>query len=340
MMTLLATLTVNLLTLDSNSKAHIRRNTIASITFIIVLGGLLRLFPWVSPIGAQISVALLQGNIAQDAKWSPEMATTTIQHYIAMAKESQAQLIVLPETAMPVIQQNLGKENIDSLQTHMQKNQGDVLVGIVELAQENYFNSIMSYGISPRQVYRKSHLVPFGEFIPLKSIIGWIYQDWLHIPLADLSRGSMQAPMHIAGQKIAVNICYEDVFGEEIIQQLPEATLLVNASNDAWYGKSTASYQHLQISQARAIETGRMMLRATNTGATAIIDQNGILLAHAPHDTLTTLTGNAQGYTGTTPYTFWGNWPLIILLFLLLAYMMHCSNTFITLVKKSAQNMD
>ena len=132
---------------------------------------------------------------------------------------------------------------------------------------------------SPDQSYRKHHLVPFGEFIPLKFVFGWVI-NVLRIPLSDFSRGGLdQQPMHLAGQKVAVNICYEDVFGEEIIKQLPEATLLANVSNDAWFGRSIGPRQHLQISQMRALETGRYMLRATNTGVTAIINERGSRVA-------------------------------------------------------------
>ena len=176
-----------------------------------------------------------------------------------------------------------------------------------------------SFDAGKPQIYRKDHLVPFGEFIPLKRMLGWIYNDLLHIPLSDLtSGGAHQRPLDLAGQKIAVNICYEDVFGEEIIRQLPEATLLVNASNDAWYGDSLAAHQHLQMSQVRALETGRMMLRATNTGATAIINPHGEVIAEAPQFSATALTGKAQGYVGTTPYVRLGNWPVISLIFLAL----------------------
>ena len=179
---------------------------------------------------------------------------------------------------------------------------------MVERKNGAYYNSMLSVGDAAPQRYRKTHLVPFGEFIPLKGLFGWIYRDWLDIPLNDLARGGFaQQPLAVAGQRVAVNICYEDVFGEEIIRQLPAATLLVNASNDAWYGDSTAAYQHLQISQARALETGRMMLRATNTGATAIIDRDGRVLAALPHFRTRIRQGEAQGYRGSTPYVRFGN---------------------------------
>ncbi|HYD33150.1 MAG TPA: apolipoprotein N-acyltransferase, partial [Methylophilaceae bacterium] len=232
-------------------------------------GGLLKLIDWTTPYNTPITVALVQGNIAQDMKWDPQEAQRTLDFYFAQVKKSQADLVVLPETALPMLISHVPDEYLSDISQHAAQHGGDVLVGAVELVDGHYYNSMLSFGSSPTQIYRKSHLVPFGEFIPLKGIFGWIYRDWLNIPLTDLSRGRIdQQPLHVAGQRAAINICYEDVFGEEIIRQLPDATLLVNASNDAWYGESYAAHQHMQISQARALETGRMMLRATNTGAT------------------------------------------------------------------------
>jgi apolipoprotein N-acyltransferase len=152
----------------------------------------------------------------------------------------------------------------------------------------------------------------------------------------DLSRGSnRQEPMAIENQKIAFNICYEDVFGEEIIQALPSATILANVSNDAWYGRSIAAYQHLQFSQARAIETGRMLIRATNTGATAIIDEHGIVKEILPAFTEGILEADVQGFKNTTPYVFFGNWPVITLcLIALLGWIMRHSKLLWILKKK------
>ncbi len=297
----------------SNSS---RRNAIAMLFIIGFVGYALKLADWTTPIGKPVSVSLLQGNIPQSMKWDPEIAYQTIQQYLNMAEQSTAKLIVMPETALPVIASELPAEVQTRLKQHALSNQGDILVGMVEQENGEYFNSMLNYGSAETSAYRKSHLVPFGEFIPLKAAFGWIYRDWLNMPLSDLSRGDKyQQPMQVAGEKVAVNICYEDVFGEEIIRQLPAATLLVNASNDAWYGDSYAADQHMQFSQARALETGRMMLRATNTGATAIIDHKGYVIAHAPHFVQTSVNGTAQGYSGATPYVHWGNWPVIILCF-------------------------
>ena len=179
-----------------------------------------------------------------------------------------------------------------------------------------YLNSVVSFGAAPTQFYHKHHLVPFGEFIP--PGFGWVLQ-LLHIPLSDFSRGgARQKPLSVAGQEVAVDICYEDAFGEEIIRALPSATLLVNVSNDAWFGDGFAARQHRQISQMRALETGRMMLRATNTGATAIIDVKGRVVGELDLFRRGILQGRAQGYRGMTPYARWGNVPVVAGLAILL----------------------
>lgn len=299
-----------------------QRNAIIMLLLIWVTGSLLKLVAWTTPIGKPISVALLQGNIAQSIKWVPEIAEQTLVKYLTMAEASPAQLIIMPETALPVLSSELPDIVKTRLRQHAITNKGDILMGLVERENGEHFNSMLSIGSAQSAVYRKSHLVPFGEFIPLKAALGWIYRDWLNMPLSDLSRGSIhQQPMNIAGEKVAINICYEDVFGEEIIRQLPAATLLVNASNDAWYGESLAAYQHMQFSQARALETGRTVLRTTNTGATAMIDSHGNVLAHAPHFTQTTLNVMAQGYSGSTPYVRFGNWLFLAICFIALAFL-------------------
>jgi apolipoprotein N-acyltransferase len=294
-----------------------KRNTVALLILIWITGSLIKLIEWTSPTARPITVALLQGNIAQNLKWSPEIAEQTLNQYLLMAEASSAKLVIMPETAMPVLSSQIPQSLTTRLRAHAIRNQGAILVGVVEHDKGEYFNSILSIDGSQSEAYRKSHLVPFGEFIPFKVAFSWIYRDLLNMPLSDLSRGNIhQQPMNIAGEKVAINICYEDVFGEEIIRQLPAATLLVNASNDAWYGQSNAAYQHMQFSQARALETGRAVLRATNTGATAIIDPHGNVLAHAPHFTETTLNGTAQGYSGSTPYVRWGNWLFLVICFI------------------------
>ena len=319
-LTVLVASLAGLLFVRGHSQSIGRRRVMGVLLILFVAGGLLKQVNWSESVGQPIRVSLLQGNIAQDIKWNPEIANQTIHQYLSMAAQSSAKLIVMPETALPIIASEVPAEIPSQLRQIALRNQGDILVGLIErerhpdLGDTEYYNSVLNFGGDQVAAYRKSHLVPFGEFIPLKVAFGWIYRDWLDMPLSDLSRGEKyQQPMQVAGEKVAVNICYEDVFGEEIIRQLPAATLLVNVSNDAWYGNSYAADQHMQFSQARALETGRMMLRATNTGATAIIDHKGHVVAHAPHFVQTSLDGTAQGYAGTTPYVAWGNWPFVIM---------------------------
>lgn len=301
--------------LDKNKYSQLIK--LAAIAVILILGQLLKYIEWTKPSGEPISVSLVQGNIAQDMKWQKETVFQTLNTYQTLIQKTKGQIILLPETALPVLAENIPKTFKDSILRYTSKEHNHILIGAIERQDARYFNVVLTLDSHPSQIYRKSHLVPFGEFIPLKFIFQYIYAHYLNMPMNDLSRGSNnQIPMDLANQKIAFNICYEDVFGEEIIQALPSATLLANVSNDAWYGKSIAAYQHLQFSQARAIETGRMLIRATNTGATAIIDQHGIVKETLPGFTEGILEGSVQGFKNSTPYVFLGNWPVITLCFI------------------------
>jgi apolipoprotein N-acyltransferase len=292
----------------------------AFILAALWLGGWgLKQIAWTSPAGAPVSVSLLQGNVPQDLKWRPERVQPTLENYRRLALSATSRLIVLPETALPLFLDDVPAEYLAELAAHAQKLDGDILIGLPErVSRDEYYNSMLSFGASPPQRYRKSHLVPFGEFIPLRPLLGGIVSA-LAIPLQDFSRGAAdQQPLEIAGQRVAVNICYEDAFGEEIIRQLPQATLLVNASNVAWFGRSIAPRQHLQISQARALETGRYMLRATNTGVTAVIDQRGRVVKSAPEFRRAIVSHDVPGFQGATPYVRWGNYAVLALCAVLL----------------------
>lgn len=264
---------------------------------------------WTTPQGSPVSVALLQGNVAQDLKWRPDKFIESLRTYYHLAQKNPAQLTVLPETALPAFLDNVPREYLDEIKKLAVRERGDLIFGIVVGNNENYANGAVSVGISPEQQYRKSHLVPFGEFIP--PGFSW-FLKLASIPMASFSPGtSPQTPMSLVEQQVAVNICYEDAFGEEIIRSLPAATLLVNISNVAWFGDSLAPAQHLQIARIRALETGRMMLRATNTGMTAIVDTRGNVQSVLPPFTRGALRGEVVGHTGATPYVRWGNWPAI-----------------------------
>jgi apolipoprotein N-acyltransferase len=287
---------------------------------IWIAGYGLKQVEWTVPVGAPFNASLLQGNVAQDQKWRAERVRPTLETYRVLTESAPGQLIILPETALPLFLEQVPQDYLSALAESVRSRGGDVLIGVPESTPGGeYFNSVISVGSSPPQTYRKSHLVPLGEFIPLRPVLAWIV-GVLAIPLQDFSRGAEdQRPLAVAGQRVAVNICYEDAFGEEIIRQLPEATVLVNVSNVAWFGRSIAPRQHLQIAQARALETGRAMLRATNTGLTAVIGPRGEVLAAAPEFEIATVTYPVQGYGGATPYVRWGNYAVLALCLALIA---------------------
>jgi apolipoprotein N-acyltransferase len=290
------------------------RRRAAALLVLVALavgGGALRTIDWTAAHGEPLAVSLLQGNVPQALKFVPGRYEETLGTYARLAARSNGRLIVLPETAIPRFLHEVEPAYLERLKASVAARGGDLLVGVPVLDSERrYYNAVVSLGASPAQLYAKSHLVPFGEFLP--PGFGWVVAV-LEIPLGDFARGAeRQKPLAVAGQRVAVNICYEDAFGEEIIRPLPEATLLVNVSNVAWFGDSLAPAQHLRIARMRALETGRFMLRATNTGVTAIVDSGGEVAARLPAFTEGALEGQVQGRAGATPYVRLGNVPAVL----------------------------
>ena len=285
---------------------------IVVVLVIIGIGAVLARMDWTTPHGKPLAVNLLQGNVPQDIKWSPQQIAFSVQTYVGLATQQTDQrpatLTVLPETALPLFLNAVPQDILRALTRN-----GDAIVGVpVSTSNGGYANAAVA--ISPTltlQAYAKRHLVPFGEYAPLG--FNWFFK-MLRIPMSGFSAGQdSPPPMAIADQRISPNICYEDLFGEELLYALPQATLLLNMSNTAWFGDSLAQPQHLQIAQMRAMETGRVMLRATNTGMTAMVLPNGKVAAQLPPFTSGVLRVEAQGYSGMTPYAKWGN-ALVLLL--------------------------
>jgi len=275
---------------------------------VVAFGFVLRGIGWTEPVGAPLRVALLQGNVPQSLKWDPKRLSLSIETYLRLARENPAQLTVLPETAIPLLFDEVPREVLRGLTAN-----GEALLGVaVRTTQGGYANGAVA--LQPggsSQGYAKSHLVPFGEFVP--PGFAWFF-GLVRIPMSNFTSGPpRQPPLAVAGQKIMPNICYEDLFGEEILRALPEATLLVNLSNTAWFGDSLAQPQHLQIAQMRALETGRPMLRATNTGMTAAIAPDGTVAAVLAPFTRDALRVEVRGYRGATPYGQRGNGPALLL---------------------------
>jgi apolipoprotein N-acyltransferase len=258
----------------------------------------------------KLSVALLQGNIPQDEKFEPGTGVPiALEWYAQQLQQSQASLVVTPETAIPLLPQQLPPGYGEAINERFAQGRQAALIGIpLGSFSEGYTNSVI--GLAPGAAtyrYHKHHLVPFGEFIP--PLFKWFVR-MMNIPLGDFNRGAVtQAPFAWQGERLAPNICYEDLFGEEIAANFGDAarapTVLVNMSNIGWFGDTVAIDQHLQISRMRAIEFHRPVIRATNTGATAIVDARGQVTHLLPRLTRGVLTGEVQGRTEITPYAAW-----------------------------------
>lgn len=268
---------------------------------------------WTQAAGDPIQVTLLQGNVPQDQKWRPEAKSATVQMYVDMTRQHwDSRLIVWPETAVPAFYQQVAESFMAPLEAEARQHGADILVGVpyYEAQGDHYYNAVVTLGAKPGR-YFKRHLVPFGEFLPLRPVLGFIL-DILQIPLADFTAGApRQTLLQAAGHPLIASICYEDIFGQESLAGLPEGAYLVNVTNDAWFGDSFAPYQHWQKARMRALETGRYMLRATNTGVTGIIDASGKPVAVAPMFQREALTGMLQPMAGATPYALWGDWPAV-----------------------------
>jgi apolipoprotein N-acyltransferase len=230
-----------------------------------------------------------------------------------------ADLIVWPEAAVPQLLDEMATwlEPIFEMVSGRGKS---LLFGVVEYdaSTQSYYNAVLGYD-GNISVYRKRHLVPFGEFFPVPAFV----RKWLRLmslPYTDFTHGDKsQPPLALDRQRIGVSICYEDAFGNELIGVLDSATLLANVSNDAWFGGSVAPHQHLQIARMRALEAGRYLMRTTNTGITAIIDAEGRVEKAIPQFDPAVLTGSVQPRTGLTPYARLGNWPVVLCTLLALA---------------------
>ncbi len=296
------------------------RRRLAIVFTIVWLGGIVAAaIQWSSPSGEPVTVSLIQGNIAQNLKWREDQRAATIEVYLGLVEKSRGRLIVLPETALPMMLHDVPSHVLTVFQQQAQTNGGDLLFGVAYRDQHasadgkiDYFNGAVSVGTSPVQRYAKQHLVAFGEFVP--PLFSWVYQ-WLNIPLSGFTPGTISPPpLRLAGHAVGINICYEDTFGAEIAQSLPEAELLINISNMAWYGRSLAADQHLQFSQMRALETARWMLRSTNTGVTAAIDDKGRIVKVLPQFARDVLEVEAVPRQGPTPYSRWRDTPIKLLL--------------------------
>jgi apolipoprotein N-acyltransferase len=275
-----------------------------------------------------LSVTLLQGNIPQDEKFEITHQAAALEWHVGALNEARGDLVVAPETAIPFLPQQMPEGLWEGLQQRFGQGDTAALVG-VPLGDERIGYTNSAAGFAPGQPpyrYDKQHLVPFGEFIP--AMFRW-FTDLMHIPLGDFNRGPLVAPSFVVrGERIGPNICYEDLFGEELAARFAAAgdapTILANLSNIGWFGQTIAVDQHLHISRLRSLELQRPMIRATNTGATVVIDHRGQVTHALPPHTRGVLEGRVQGREGKTPFARWagafGLWPPFLLALVVLGW--------------------
>ena len=289
---------------------------------LIWLGGyFLSLVSWTEIIGEPLKVSLVQGNVEQQTKWDPAHFKKRKQTYLSLTqKHWDSDLVLWPENSLTVFHHQLKNNFLALLQKEAKEQNTDIILGLPVLDQENnnYFSSLLVVNKPDKktQFYHKNHLVPFGEYVPLASLLRGLI-SFFDLPMSGFTPGKYdQKVLHAAGQKIAPTICYEDAFGEDLIRFLPDATLLLNASNNAWYGDSFAPHQHLQISQMRALETGRDMMRVTTNGVSALISYQGKIISRSPQFEAHVVTGYVQPRLGATPYVQGGNVFILLIIFI------------------------
>ena len=277
---------------------------------------------WTEPKSDKLNVSLVQGAIEQEKKWLPgEFGNTLDLYKKTLQSEDQLDVVIWPEVAIPAISKNV-KPYLNEISTILEKkNIQLLLLGVLTYNEANggVRNSMMALGSSD-VVYHKRHLVPFGEYFPVPNFI----RSWLKrmgLPNRDIESGaSIQDMPQLNEVFIAPTICYEDIFGSEQLGYFPEANVLVNITNNAWFGKSLAAEQHFQMSRMRAIETGRYLLRSTNTGVTAIVDPHGRIQKRSEPFTFSILTGTFVPMSGVTPYTKYGDSLVLFLIILSLIF--------------------
>ncbi len=257
------------------------QKAMVTVMLIWIAGFGLKQISWTQPAGENIEVALIQGNIPQELKWKRHMHRETLQMYRDLTlQHKDVDVVIWPETAIPDYKHRI-PAYISSMREQMQQSDSDLLMGlfIKDLESGRYYNSVIN--ISGGE-YRKRHLVPLGEYIPFRSLLGF-FNRWINIPMSDIDSGPDEQPLLLlAGQPAGISICFEDAFSRDVRRDLPQATILVNVSNDAWFDGSHESRQHHAIARMRALESGRYMLRATNTGISSVIGPHGEEIALSP----------------------------------------------------------
>lgn len=292
------------------------------ITALWIFGGSFANKQWSEPLGEPVAVATVQGNVSQDKKWDPAWFGPTLNRYRQMSMQQEGvELMLWPEAAIPAYYHEVARDYFRPLNGLLAARGTSVITGVITQDKQSLqaSNSLVQIDAGGRErFYHKTHLVPFGEFFPVPDFVRELMNDW-NLPYSDIKPGEPgQLPFRLRGEIIAASICFEDVFPEELALSFPAAKLLVNVSNDAWFGGSSAAHQHLEMARMRSAEVARYQLRATNTGLSAVIGPRGELLEQFPQFERGVLRGEVKLMSGSTPYAQWRNWPVIFICLLLI----------------------
>lgn len=297
-------------------RGNWRERGVALAVVVAIWGGSWSLASrqWTTPVGGEVSVALLQGAIPQDEKWQVDHRKDALDLYRGLNRQALGQqLIVWPESALPMLAHE-ADVYLASVRAEARASHSDVLIGLLryDFGTGEIRNGLLAMSAAGDTWYYKRRLVPFGEFFPVPDFV----RHWMRLmslPYYDMTPGAEhQPPLAAAGQKLGATICYEDAYGSEQLEVLDEATLLVNVTNNAWFGDSAAPHQQLQMARFRAREAGRSLIRSTSNGVTAVISQDGSIKARAPQFVPAVLKSSVQPMTGLTPYARTGNWPVLL----------------------------
>lgn len=291
-----------------------------------IVGGGLGVIEWTEPYGKVIRTTIIQAGVPQDQKWLTSQRQATLDFYRgATLSVPDSELIIWPEVAIPALHTQVA-DYLDIVDGDAKRNGQTVLLGILENSTERstearIFNSVLMLGTEQRQFYRKRHLVPFGEYFPVPASV----REWMkmqNLPYSDLAKGRDVQPLLTTanGVTLSIAVCYEDAFGAEQLYAFPDADILINVSNDAWFGESIAPFQHLQMARMRALEVGRYSVRSTNTGISAFIGPQGELLQTGKQFEEEIMTADIRSRRGTTVYADVGNWPILGLCFAILGF--------------------
>ena len=289
---------------------------------IFVLAKLSSDIQWTHPLeDKQLNVAIVQGNVSSEMKWDESQREDIYSLYLKHTrKHYDSDIIVWPETAIPTYYYEVKDNLIANLGKELAKSNTELLTGIFTYnpQQKEIYNSLVILG-EKTQFYNKQHLVPFGEFLPFRWIFDF-FRGEVSIPMSDLSPGDSTTILNIKSVPVGVSICYEAAFGNEILKSLPQAQVLINITNDAWFGDSLAPHQHLQIAQTRSLETGRYMIRAANTGISSVINSVGKILESSDQYIDQVIKSGVYSMQGNTPFAYWGNYIIRLFSTLVSAY--------------------